>query len=193
MPDHAPSLDDILEQAVEALESAAADPGHPFRWVCLATVDPNGYPRLRTMVLRGFDWSERRLTFYTDARSAKVAELDERPRGEALVYDPSTKRQVRLSGLVVLETGPEADGGIWKQLPPKARINYATVHPPGDPIPDPAEGKPVQNPETLSGKTFCAVHLVIEAIDIVELGRESHLRARFAIFDAKVDGTWVTP
>ena len=73
----------------------------------LATVDADGLPNARMVLLKGFD--ARGFVFYTNLDSPKGQELD-RTRKAALVFHwKSLSRQVRLRGLVERVDDAEAD------------------------------------------------------------------------------------
>ncbi|MBF7688966.1 pyridoxamine 5'-phosphate oxidase [Acinetobacter rathckeae] len=65
----------------------------------LATVDGEGQPHVRTVLLRGA--TEQGYTFYTNYDSQKGQDLAQNTRAEILFYWPSLERQVRISGQVV--------------------------------------------------------------------------------------------
>src|SRR5262245_6085900 len=73
----------------------------------LATVDENGLPDARMVLLKGFD--ERGFVFYTNTDSAKGRELERNPRAALVFHWPKLNRQVRLRGLVTPVTPDEAD------------------------------------------------------------------------------------
>jgi pyridoxamine 5'-phosphate oxidase len=64
----------------------------------LATVDAAGRPSVRTVLAKGID--ERGVTFYTNYRSDKARDLDERPHAAAVFVWLAHERQVRVSGPV---------------------------------------------------------------------------------------------
>jgi pyridoxamine 5'-phosphate oxidase len=64
----------------------------------VATVDDQGRPSLRTVLAKAID--ERGVTFYTNYRSAKAADLDGQPYAAAQFLWLAHERQVRLSGPV---------------------------------------------------------------------------------------------
>eukprot|EP00667_Euglena_gracilis_P019178 EG_transcript_20501 len=83
-------------------------------YVQLATVDPAGHPRNRTVVFRGFvagPAGKSALKFITDARSEKVAEVAGNPQGEVVWWFPQTTEQYRVAGQleVVGADHPDAD------------------------------------------------------------------------------------
>ena len=73
----------------------------------LATVDDDGLPDARMVLLKGFD--ERGFVFYTNTESAKGRELDRHPKAALVFHWKSLNRQVRLRGPVDVVDGAEAD------------------------------------------------------------------------------------
>src|SRR5262249_57751511 len=66
----------------------------------LATVDREGMPNARMVLLKGFD--ERGFVFYSNNDSQKGLELDHAPKGALLFHWKSLNRQVRRRGPVEL-------------------------------------------------------------------------------------------
>ena len=64
----------------------------------LATVDTDGRPSARIVLLKGVD--ERGFTFFTNYASRKGLELAVRPRAALLFYWPELERQIRIEGTV---------------------------------------------------------------------------------------------
>ncbi|MGA8653541.1 MAG: pyridoxamine 5'-phosphate oxidase [Xanthobacteraceae bacterium] len=73
----------------------------------LATVDADGYPNARMVLLKGLD--ERGFVFYTNLGSVKGRELVETPRAALTFYWKSLQRQVRARGAVEPVSAAEAD------------------------------------------------------------------------------------
>ncbi len=73
----------------------------------LATVDADGLPDARTVLLKGFD--EAGFVFYTNLGSAKGRELAANPKAALLFHWKSLRRQVRIRGTVSPVTDAEAD------------------------------------------------------------------------------------
>ena len=73
----------------------------------LATVDEQGLPDARTVLLKGFDASG--FVFYTNLESAKGVELKATPRAALLFHWKSLRRQVRIRGTVTQVSDNEAD------------------------------------------------------------------------------------
>jgi pyridoxamine 5'-phosphate oxidase len=73
----------------------------------LATVDREGLPNARMVLLKGFD--ERGFVFYSNNDSQKGQELDQAPKGALLFHWKSLNRQVRLRGPVEVVEDALAD------------------------------------------------------------------------------------
>jgi pyridoxamine 5'-phosphate oxidase len=73
----------------------------------LATVDADGLPNARMVLLKGFD--ERGFVFYTNLESAKGRELDHNSKAALVFHWKSLNRQVRLRGTVDAVDPAEAD------------------------------------------------------------------------------------
>lgn len=87
-------------------EAAASEPNDPNA-MTLATVDGNGLPDARIVLLKGHD--RQGFVFYTNTQSAKGQELAGQPRAALLFHWKSLQRQVRIRGNVSPVTPTEAD------------------------------------------------------------------------------------
>lgn len=73
----------------------------------LATVDAEGLPNARMVLLKGFD--ERGFVFYTNSDSIKGHEMAAAPKAALAFYWKSLQRQVRVRGQVEAVSAAEAD------------------------------------------------------------------------------------
>jgi pyridoxamine 5'-phosphate oxidase len=87
-------------------EAVKLEPRDPNA-MSLATVDPEGMPDVRTVLLKGVD--ARGFVFYTNTESQKGQELAANPKAGLLFYWKSLNRQVRVRGPVERVTPEEAD------------------------------------------------------------------------------------
>ena len=99
----------------EAVKSEPRDPNA----MSLATVDPDGMPDVRTVLLKGID--ERGFVFYTNTESQKGRELAANPKAGLLFHWKSLNRQVRVRGPVERVTPQEADA-YFATRPKQAQI-----------------------------------------------------------------------
>jgi pyridoxamine 5'-phosphate oxidase len=87
-------------------DASAAEPRDPTA-MTLATVDADGLPNARMVLLKGVD--ERGFVFYTNLDSQKGRELDVRPQAALVFHWKSSNRQVRVRGRVEPVSAEEAD------------------------------------------------------------------------------------
>ena len=124
------------EYALQGFDESQADP-NPFRqfdrWfddvmksgvsepnaMSLATVDADGRPSNRMILLKGFD--ERGFVFYTNYESRKGRALEHEPRVAACFWWPDLERQVRIEGDVERVTLEESDA-YFESRPRESQI-----------------------------------------------------------------------
>jgi pyridoxamine 5'-phosphate oxidase len=87
-------------------EARQAEPSDPDA-MALATVDADGLPNVRMVLLKGFD--ERGFVFYSSEDSQKGHELAANPKAGLAFHWKSLRRQVRLRGTVATVNAEEAD------------------------------------------------------------------------------------
>ena len=87
-------------------EATRTEPNDPNA-VALATVDGDGMPNVRMVLLKGFD--DQGFVFYTNYESAKGQEILGAMKAAMCFYWKSLRRQVRLRGDVELVSEAEAD------------------------------------------------------------------------------------
>jgi pyridoxamine 5'-phosphate oxidase len=87
-------------------DATVAEPRDPTA-MTLATVDANGLPDARMVLLKGLD--ERGFVFYTNIDSQKGQELDAHPYAAMVFHWKSLNRQIRIRGPVERVTPAEAD------------------------------------------------------------------------------------
>ena len=87
-------------------DARRAEPSDPDA-MSLATVDADGLPNVRMVLLKGFD--ERGFVFYSNEDSQKGRELAANPVASLAFYWKSLRRQVRMRGTVATVSAAEAD------------------------------------------------------------------------------------
>jgi pyridoxamine 5'-phosphate oxidase len=87
-------------------EAKASEPRDPDA-MALATVDADGMPNVRMVLLKG--WGPDGFVFFTNRESAKGRELDAQGKAALTLYWKSLSRQVRMRGPVQPVTGAESD------------------------------------------------------------------------------------
>jgi pyridoxamine 5'-phosphate oxidase len=92
-------------------DAEASEPNDPNA-MALATVDADGLPNVRMVLLKGVDGADatpRGFVFYTNLESAKGRELIAAQKAALCFHWKSLRRQVRVRGLVSAVSGAEAD------------------------------------------------------------------------------------
>ena len=89
------------------MEEARAGEINDPEAMCLASVDKNGLPNARMVLLRGFD--ERGFVFYTNRESAKGGELEAHPMAAGVLHWKSLRKQFRFRGPVEQVSEAESD------------------------------------------------------------------------------------
>ncbi len=87
-------------------DATQSEPNDPNA-LALATVDPDGMPNVRMVLLKGFD--ERGFVFYTNFESAKGQEVLSAKKAAMCFHWKSLRRQVRIRGPVEVVSDEEAD------------------------------------------------------------------------------------
>jgi pyridoxamine 5'-phosphate oxidase len=95
---------DLFRQWMDAaVKSEINDPDA----MCLATVDANGLPNARMVLLKSFD--EAGFVFFTNKESAKGRELGEQKQAAGVLHWKSLRRQFRFRGPVEEVSEAESD------------------------------------------------------------------------------------
>jgi len=87
-------------------EAEASEPNDPNA-IALATVDADGLPNVRMVLLK--DIEEDAFVFYTNYNSRKGQEIAASGKAAFVLHSKTLRRQVRVRGLTEREEGPQAD------------------------------------------------------------------------------------
>jgi pyridoxamine 5'-phosphate oxidase len=99
--------DDPFAIAKAWLAEAEAQEINDPNAIALATVDADGLPNVRMVLLK--DIEDAAFVFYTNYGSKKGQEITASGKAAFVMHWKSLRRQVRVRGLVVREEGPQAD------------------------------------------------------------------------------------
>lgn len=116
---------DPLVQLAGWLEDARGEGDPEPTAVTLATVDANGVPDARIVLLRGVD--ERGVSWFTNRHSAKGEQLAASPYAAVVGHWPLLERQVRLRGPVELLPDTESDA-YFRSRPREAQLGAWASH-----------------------------------------------------------------
>lgn len=148
---------DLLGQALARAEAA-----DPLTWnaMSLATVDPDGRPSVRIVLMKGLD--ARGLAFYTNLSSRKSAALRVNPYACVNFFWGVLEEQVRIDGPVEPTTDAESDAyfatrprgsqiGAWASLQSSPLDARATLDARVAEFERRFDGQPVPRPPTWGG------------------------------------------
>lgn len=160
----------------QELQRATVDRHHEWRTPVLASVDDDGLPQARTVVLRRADADTRTLTCFTDARSPKCADLQARPQAALVFWSQRLGWQLRVTATAEVDTAGPAVQAAWERVRQSAAASdYLMPSPPGAPLDAAAPA-----PAPASGQHHLAiVRLQVSGIDWLELHRDGHRRGRW--------------
>ncbi|MBX3645647.1 MAG: pyridoxamine 5'-phosphate oxidase family protein [Rubrivivax sp.] len=174
----------LIESSLwQQLQQAAQQREHDWRTMVLATVHDDE-AQARSVVLREVDAAARELVFFTDARSAKVAQMRQRPAGTLLCWSPSLSWQLRLRVQLEVQTAGLRVSSRWARLKlTPAAQDYLSPLPPGSPLTEAGA------PERASREHFAVVTAKVRSVDWLELHADGHRRAHFGADGAQ----WLQP
>ncbi len=167
------SLAEIEAALWRELADAAHDLAHPWRTAVLATTDGE-LADARTVVLRETDSVASRLTFFSDARAAKVAQLSAQPLGTLVMWSPALHWQLRLRVRLQAVTDGLAVSSRWARLKlSPAAHDYLSAKAPGSVLANALGARGDRG-------HFALILADVESIDWLELHPQGHRRARFS-------------
>ena len=150
------------------------------RWLQLASVAPDGTPRVRTLVFRG--WADGAcLDLLTDGRSAKAAELAAESAVELCWLLPRARCQFRLRGRrlsLPAELEARERQRHWRQLTPTGRSLWGWP-PPGQPLDRSAAFPSELDEQQPLPEAFELLRIELSRVELLELGPHPHQRRRW--------------
>lgn len=176
------------------LKKGSSDSRHPFRYLSLATFDPqNKEPNIRMLILREVQ-KDKSLVLYTDNRTDKVKELEHLNNAALLFWHDHHKVQVTVKASIELHRNDEVSQQYWKQdVHGPAQKAYTPLIEPGAVIEQPSEAH--SWPEEYTDEHFCVINCIPYEIQILQLGGKKHSRLQFqrAEDTEEWSGGWIAP
>jgi|GEM_PF-4836910 len=185
---------DLWAMACEELESARNTPSHPWSHVCFNTHGLEG-PHARILVLRDVDPLPMCLTFFTDARSRKVQELDFDRRSGCLIYDVSRRIQLQLQGATTIMTDQIEVARYCSLLTPAQRKLYFSPQPPGSPWNAYLDSMPTEEAaqRAVVPENFRVIRFTAQSAELLFVLPEDNVRFRFERDDNGWNGLRIVP
>lgn len=185
----------LLAECWTRLETGASDRRSALHQAVVATVDPEGAPDARIMVLRLIDRENRLAQLHTDRRAAKLTHLAREPRASLLFYDPEIRMQLRLGGSATVHQDDPVAEAAWARSRRMSRICYAAEFPPGAAIDDPqaALGHLAAADGEAGYENFAVLRVRVDRLEWLSLAAKGHRRARFSLAGSAPVGQWLAP
>jgi pyridoxamine 5'-phosphate oxidase len=195
------TLDAVLTDIWMRLVRGGADRRSAFHTPVVASIDADGMPQQRVMVLRKSIEADATMRFHTDLRSTKVSEIGDSARVSVLGYDAAAKIQIRASGLAVVSDAGETADAAWAASSPSSRRCYLTRYAPGSVADKPMSGLPIslenrvpERRETEAGRVnFAVLTVKLDTLEWLYLAHDGHVRARFESEEGAWKGQWLIP
>ncbi|WP_300555665.1 pyridoxamine 5'-phosphate oxidase family protein [Limnohabitans sp. Rim8] len=188
---HLQTPEDIRPQIWKELGRASLDRHHEWRTPVLASIDADGLPDARTVVLRQVDVGAGLLTFYTDSRSPKVAQLQAQGAAMLVFWSARLSWQLRVRVTCsVITSGPEVEA-LWQGVKQSAAAgDYLSPLAPGAVLPHGSRsaGADAAHAPT-STHSFAVLRAQVLQMDWLELSRQGHRRAQLSANTWE----WLTP
>lgn len=192
-------LDGSWQHAWQQLVRGVNDRHHGFHNIQVATVDPDGMPAVRTVILRAVRPAETTIRFHTDARAGKIRELQSQPVVAIHAYDPRAKLQLRLRGRARIHREDDVAAKAWEESLPMSKTCYRMDPGPGTPLTGPDAYQPGNAVKLAAGSPdigythFRAVVIQVDTLEWLYLAAAGHRRARWTRDHAAWAGEWLAP
>ena len=177
-----PDLQDLLGRVWRSLEDATAR-RTPFTLGYLGTTDATQAPRVRAIILRGFDPDRGCLMFATHMASAKIEEIRLNPLVAVTVTDDDAALQLRMEGRAEIVGDPTERRVAWESLASHTRHLYRSPLAPGTPVSEhqtsESEREAGRRDENAEFARFAWVRIQLERLDWLDLSSPEHERCQF--------------
>jgi pyridoxamine 5'-phosphate oxidase len=187
-----------LERAWQLLEQGADTRGAGFHTLCVASVDAQGLPRVRTLTLREADRNARTLRFHIDQRSPKFAQISNQPAIAVSHYSAADKVELRMHGNARFHLGDELAERAWLGMRDISRFCYRSAKAPGEVIESTDEypvptSHSVNKHDVIARHNFGVMMFHIESLEWIYLDSRGNRRAAFSWSDGQLSANWIAP
>ncbi|MEM8893379.1 MAG: pyridoxamine 5'-phosphate oxidase family protein [Bacteroidota bacterium] len=183
------SIEEVVKNTLLEVTRGVVDRKHPFRFVSLATTS-EGIINNRLVVLRKLT-DDFRMIFFTDDRSNKVDDIENNPRVTLLFWHPGKKAQITFKGNAQLHNQDHFTNQFWSSISVEGRKAYGSVKSPGEPVNHMSDAHN-WHPD-ISDDHFTVIEFVPKGMEVLQLHKLSHYRARFTLKHEIWSGGWIVP
>ena len=191
------TLNEIYNLIWDDLNDGVKNTKSAFHYPIISTIDKNGYPSSRTVVLRKIDKENNIISFNTDIRSEKWLEIQNNNKISVNIYEPNKKIQIRIIGSAILNYKNKIWDEAWDSTPSMSRECYSTPYSPSTAISKPEDIdvslKNIQNEDlNLYKVNFGRIDILIKSLDWLYLIHSGHRRAKFEV-SKNISMSWLAP
>ena len=148
------------------------------RYVQLSTIGIDSYPRVRTVVFRG--WSDSyKMKIFSDKRSLKIKEINKNKNVEICWYFQKSRCQFRLRGIATKDFGNDYFNS-WNNLNDEAKSTWGGATPGNKYISDKNIGRSENHNSGLIDN-FILLKIEIIHVDKLLLSKPNHFRVRWVL------------
>lgn len=190
-------LKNIHNEIWEDLKDGVKNTKSSFHFPVISTIDKDGFPSSRTVVLREINKKNKIISFNTDVRSNKWLEINNNNKVSVNIYDANKKTQIRIIGAATVNYKNKKWDSAWESTPKMSRECYSTPYSPSTVISKPDDIDinlnqiKTENYEKYK-VNFGRVDIKIYSLDWLYLIHSGHRRAKF-IYDKKISMVWMAP
>ena len=180
----------VVDEVWRLLAAGVDDRRSPHHTPTLISLDPDGRPRGRTVVLREANAARRRLLCHCRSDAPKVKALRLNPSVCWHSYDPAGKTQLTLDGEAMIHPFGDLADARWQATSEGARACYRRLPRPGSEVDDPS----VPAEERGDGRDrFAVIEATITRLEWLWLHHAGHRRLRAEWTGQAWHGGWVAP
>ncbi|MNM25769.1 pyridoxamine 5'-phosphate oxidase [compost metagenome] len=183
-------LDDLLQCIWAQLAIPVGPVRNRYRLMQLSTVDEQGWPVSRTVVLRDVDVSAGALYFYADRRSAKCTQIAAEPRVALTALSPCGLTQVRMQGLASLVEDIGQRQRCWSAARDKTQALFRHGAVPGQVVESPESAYACSQDGFEHFALMCIEAQTVEWLDLTQPVQQ---RARFRRNEGLWQSSWLAP
>jgi hypothetical protein len=195
------SLGGVLDSVWEKLNLGAEPKSSDYHVASVATIDPSGWPHVRSVVLRKAVRSQRLVVFHTDVRAPKFLQIQSNNHVSWLFYSRREKIQIRLQTTAQLHASDEMCRRVFDAMPARCQRVYLAPEAPGklSPVPtgnlpdDLEDRTPTPQEAAIGQSVFGIVSCQIHSIDWLYLAATGHRRALFCWDGKEFIANWANP
>ena len=195
------TLSQVLDLVWAKLSLGAEPKSSDYHVASIATIDPQGWPSVRSVVLRKTSRSQNLVVFHTDSRAPKFQHIQSNDRVAWLFYSRRDKIQIRLQTRATVHLGDQLAHQTFDTMPARCQRVYMAPDAPGalagaptgnlppgmeDRTPSPDEAR-------LCRSVFAVIDCHVESIDWLYLAATGHRRAIFCWDGKQFAGSWAAP